>query len=397
MADQFQYSTGQKRGTYLMIGVGVLALIIGIFLSVGGHGHWAAKVWSSILVNNMFFMVIALGSLFFLAANYVALGGWHILVKRVMESFTMFLPVAGLLMLVIIIGLITHKHHIYHWADAEAVAHDPIIQGKSAYLNIPFFTIRYVMYFVLWSLFAWLLRRQSKMEDKLGGLGPYKKSKIFSALFLIIFAVSSSMMSWDFMMSINPHWYSTMFGWYTFSSMFVSALAAMILLTIYLKSKGYLEKVNQEHLHDLGKYLFAFSIFWSYLWFSQYMLIWYANLGEETIYFKERIDHYKFLFYANLAINFLVPFLALMRRDSKRKLGTLAAISAILLFGHWLDFYLMVTPGATGNEVSLGFFDIALLIGYAGLFMLVVFKSLAKAPLTAVNHPFYKESVHHHT
>lgn len=397
MADQFEFTSGRKKAIYLLIGLGLIALIIGIIMAAGGHGHWSAKVWSNILVNNMFFLGIALASLFFIAAHYVALGGWHVLVKRVMESMSMFIPVAGILMLVIIIGLITHKHHIYHWADADAVAHDPILQGKSAYLNIPFFTIRFVIYFGLWSLFAFLLRKQSLAEDRLGGLSPYKKSKVFSAIFLIIFAISSSTMSWDFMMSINAHWYSTLFGWYTFSSIFVSALAAMIILTIYLKSKGYLPQVNREHLHDLGKYMFAFSIFWTYLWFSQYMLIWYSNLGEETMYYRERIDNYKFLFYANLVINFLVPFLALMKRNSKRKLGTLAAMSLILLFGHWLDFYLMITPGATGNEVSLGVYDIAMLVGYAGLFLLVFFSSLSKAPLTAVNHPFYKESVHHHT
>lgn len=395
--DKFIVTSGERKASFVMMGVGLLALITGIVLAISGVDHWGTKVWTGILTNNMFFLGLALAALFFVTAHYLALGGYHVVIKRVPEAMSMFLPVAAVLMIPVMIGLWTHSHHIYHWADPDAVASDEILQGKAAYLNIPFFTIRAILYFGLWIVFAYLMRKVSLAEDKMGGLVNYKKSKIYSALFIIVFAVTSSTMAWDFLMSIDAHWYSTLYGWYAFSSYLVAALAAMVLIVLYLKSRGFLPKVNNEHLHDMGKWVFAFSVFWTYLWFSQYMLIWYGNLGEETAYFKARLDHYPFLFYLILIINFGVPFLALMTRNNKRKIPALVIVSVLVLAGHWLDFFLMVVPGASGNSVHFGLFEIGMTVGYLGLFIYVVFGALAKARLTPVNHPFYKESLEHHT
>ena len=395
--EQFQFTSGLKRTLYILMGVGALALIIGILVALSGSEEWTKKVWSGILVNNMFVLAISLAGLFFVAAHYLAFGGWYVVLKRVPEAMSMFLPYAGGLMLIIILGIAFHWHHIYHWSDAKIMATDAIAKHKEPFLNFPFFSIRYLVYFGLWILFAYLLRRASLNEDKLGGLTYYNKSKVYSAIFIVIFAITSSTMSWDFIMSIDMHWYSTLFGWYNFATLFVSGIAAMILLVSYLKLNGYLTKVTNEHLHDLGKFLFAFSIFWTYLWFSQYMLIWYSNIGEETVYFKERIDHYPVLFYAVLIINFLVPFFALMQRNSKRKLSSLIIVASIVLFGHWLDYFMMITPGATQFKVTLGIFELGLLVGYAGFFLFVFFNALSKAPMYAVGHPFYKESLQHHT
>ena len=395
--EQFQFTSGLKRTLYILMGVGALALLIGILVALSGSEEWTKKVWSGILVNNMFVLAISLAGLFFVAAHYLAFGGWYVVLKRVPEAMSMFLPYAGGLMLIIILGIAFHWHHIYHWNDAEIMKIDPIAKHKEPFLNFPFFSIRYLLYFGLWILFAYLLRRASLNEDKIGGLNYYNKSKVYSAIFIVIFAITSSTMSWDFIMSIDMHWYSTLFGWYNFATLFVSGIAVMILLISYLKLNGYLTKVTNEHMHDLGKFLFAFSIFWTYLWFSQYMLIWYSNLGEETIYFKQRIDHYPVLFYAVLIINFLVPFFALMQRNSKRKLSSLIIVSSIVLFGHWLDYFMMITPGATQFKVTLGIFELGLLVGYAGLFLFVFFNALSKAPMYAVGHPFYKESLQHHT
>lgn len=396
--DKFEIKSGEKKASFILMGIGVLTLIIGIILGLGGDHFWSSKIWSNILVNNMFFMGIALAGLFFIAANYIGLGGWYVAIKRIPEAMSMYLPIAAISILIIIIGLwMPGGHHIYHWADPGAMDHDPLLAGKSGFLNKGFFTLRVVIYLGIWILFAMLLRKASLAEEKYGGLARYKRSQTYSAIFLVLFGITSSTMSWDLMMSIDPHWFSTMYGWYTFATLFVSGIAAMILIALYLKRRGYLKEVNKEHIHDLGKFLFAFSIFWTYLWFSQYMLIWYANIGEETVYFKTRLDHYPFLFYLNLIINFVVPFFAIMTRKSKRQGNMLAMIAIVLLFGHWLDYYLMIVPGSTGNAVTFGIFEIGFALGYVGLFIYVVFNALTKANISPKKHPLYKESIHHHT
>ena len=401
LSDQFQFKAGERKAAFVLMGIGALTLLIGILVAMGNH-HWADKIWISILVNSVFFLGIALCGLFFIAANFIGFGGWYVAIKRIPEAMSMFIPYAGIGMLVILIGLWAHWHHLYHWAadgltDPNSNYYDYIIAGKVAYLNKPFFTLRMIAYFALWIFFANQLRKISLKEDLGRSMEGYRKSKVYSAIFLIIFGITSSMMSWDFIMSIDSHWYSTLFGWYNFASLFVASIAVMILITIYLKSQGYLKQVTTEHLHDLGKFLFAFSVFWTYLWFSQFMLIWYANMGESTIYFRQRLDQYPFLFYSVLLINFLVPFFALLTRQSKRQQGTLATIAIILLFGHWLDYYLMIAPGASGGGVTFGFFELGMTLGFLGLFIYVVFRALTKARLVPVNHPFYKESIEHHT
>jgi Ni/Fe-hydrogenase subunit HybB-like protein len=205
-------------------------------------------------------------------------------------------------------------------------------------------------------------------------------------------------------MSIDAHWYSTMYSWYTFASTFVAGLALITIFVIYLKNKGYLELVNEEHIHDLGKFMFAFSIFWTYLWFSQFMLIWYSNQPEETIYFKPRTEGaFSALFWIQFCINFLGPLLIFMRRGSKRNYTTVVFVSILILVGHWLDLYQMVFPALskdphTGQyHVPLNLFDIGIALGFVGLIMWTTANALAKRPLYVKNHPFFKETIIHHT
>jgi hypothetical protein len=273
--------------------------------------------------------------------------------------------------------------------------YDEIIAGKRPYLNEVFFWIRTLTYMTVYFIFFRGFRIRSLQEDQVGGTELHFKNYKKGALFLVFFAVFSSTSSWDWLMSIDVHWYSTLFGWYTFAGMWCSAMVVLVLLTLYLKSLGYLPKVNDSHIHDIGKWTFATSFLWSYLWFSQFMLIWFANIGEEVAYYMMRIENFKVLYFSMFFINFAFPMLILMSRDAKRHAGILTFVGLVILAGHWIDVFIMVTGGSLGANAKIGFMEIGMALLLAGLFIRVVLTNLSKAPLTPVNHPFLDESVHH--
>ncbi len=282
-----------------------------------------------------------------MAAFTTAYAGWYVVMKRVWEAMSLWLLPALILMGVIMVGIVTHTTHLYHWNDAEAVANDAILTHKSGFLNIYWYIGGTIVFGGLWYFFADKMRSLSVGEDG-NAVGDYRNHRIYkryAAAFLPIAGFTSAFMIWLWVMSLDAHWYSTMFAWYATASWFVSMIALTIMMLIYLKSRGYFPNVTDEHLHDLGKYLFAFSIFWAYLWFSQYMLIWYANVGEETIYFRERLDNYRVLFYGILLVNLLLPFIILMSNKNKRKYGTLFFAALFVFLGHWVDFFQMIKPG----------------------------------------------------
>ena len=200
------------------------------------------------------------------------------------------------------------------------------------------------------------------------------------------------MMSWDWIMSIDPHWFSTLFGWYVFASMFVSGITTIALVTIYLKSQGYLKKVNDNHMHDLAKFMFGVSVFWAYLWFSQFMLIWYANIPEEVVYFVARIQDYSLPFWGMLVTNLIFPFLVLMNSDYKRVNWLIVMTGIVILFGHYLDFYNMIMPGTVGDQWYIGVPEIGGILFFGGLFIYVVFNTLTEASLEPSGDPLFKES-----
>lgn len=395
--EQFTFSDKVKKFSFALMGFGVIALIYGLVAFKGEEHIIGIRVWANLLLNNLFFLFLGLGSLFFICASYVAKAGWFSAFKRVPEAIMSYLPIGAVLMLLTLFGL----HDIYHWAHEGITIEgspnfDKFIAGKSAFLNIPFFVTRMIVFLGLWVIFGRTMRKLSLREDLEGTLIPHSKMNRLAAGFLVIFAVSTSVVAWDWIMSIDAHWYSTLFGWYTFASLWVSSVATMILLIIYLKKHGYLQNVNQNHLHDLGKFMFAFSVFWTYLWVAQFLLIWYANIPEETIYFQKRWDNYMFLWCFNVINNFFLPFLVLMTRNSKRSINMLTFVAIMILIGHFLDFYLMIMPGTVGEHYGFGLLEIGLAAGYFGLFIYVVFTALTKASLIPKNHPLLKESLQHH-
>lgn len=421
--NQFTFEARQK--TYL-IGFMILGVVcLGITFFENDPLH--TRFWSNYLHNAVFFTGIGFISLFVLTAFTTAYSGWHAVMKRIWEAYSLFLIPGLILMLVVVAGVVFGFHHLYHWADKDAVANDEVLQGKSSFLNSAWYGLGTIVIVGVWIYFAWKLRQLSLEEDRAGGAdyALYRKTKVLSAIFLPIAAFSSAALIWQWVMSVDAHWYSTLFAWYTTASWFVAAMALTILTIVYLKSKGYFEHVTVEHLHDIGKYMFAFSIFWTYLWFSQYMLIWYANIGEETVYFQTRRDQYPVIFYGNLLINFVLPFLVLMRNDNKRKYGTLVFTSILVFFGHWLDFFQMIKPGvyqtslehlahygvlapeghgegahhatqfAAGFTIP-GLLELGAMLGFLALFMYFVFSRMEKASLEPKNDPFLGESLHHH-
>jgi hypothetical protein len=388
MENRFVLEKKIKIVLFGMIAVGLVALITGLV----SKSIADSRFWANLLLNNYYFLALSLGGIFFVSVHVMGESGWHTSIQRVPEAMGSFIPFAGLLMLVTFIFGI---HDLYHWTHTEHL--DPILKGKSGYLNLSFFYIRFVVYFTVWILLSYLLRKASVQMDTDPDLKYFKRQRILSSVFVVFFAISSSTSSWDWLMSIDAHWFSTLYGWYIFSGLLVSTIAMIILILIFLKKQGVMNHVNKEHIHDLGKYLFAFSILWMYLWFSQYILMWYSNIPEETVYFVERIKHHSTLFYANLILNFLLPFIILMARNTKRTNWVLVIASIIVFAGHWVDYFLAIMPGIAGEETNIGFYEIGLTVGYLGIFLLVVLNTLTKASLIPANHPYYKESLGYHT
>lgn len=363
------------------------------------HHQQQNRPWSALYVAAIFFLGLGLGQLFFLAIQYIAQAGWSAGLLRVMEAqaFTIIIPL-------IVIALITflglgHVHHMFHWM-VEGINieghenYDEIIAGKRGFLNPTFFIIRVLVYIGGWVWAARMLRKNSLLSDSGDGVEMWKRNRKVGAIFTVFYAVTSSTSAWDLIMSIDTHWFSTLFGWYTFAGMFVSSFAATILVTLYLKSKGLLEWVNDNHIHDLGKFMFAFSVFWTYLWYSQFVLIWYANIPEEVTYYMQRWDQYKVPFFTMLSLNFIFPVLAILSRPAKRVPGTLVMAAVFVLVGHYMDHYVMIMPGTVGDQYGFGLVELGPILFFAGLFIYVMLSNLAKAPLLHKNHPMIVESKH---
>jgi TRAP-type C4-dicarboxylate transport system permease large subunit len=377
--------------------------LVSVFFAFTNDSHSA---WTSILFNNYFFLGISLFAVFFVALQYVAEAGWSTIFKRVPEAIMTFLPITGIIMLFIVVAAVLHWNHIYHWLadgimDPTDSHYDKIIAGKEPYLNATFFLIRSVIYVGVWVYCARRLRKISMDSDAEGNIGEtsYWKGLRVSGWFIVFFAITSSTAAWDWIMSIDTHWFSTLFGWYIFSEWATIGFTSILLLTLILNKQGYLKELNDSHIHDLGKFVFAFSIVWTYMWFSQFMLIWYANIPEEVTYHMERIElpNYRFLFWFSLAINFIIPTLFLMSRDAKRNKNRLIFVSIVILIGHWINSYLLFAPGTLHDHGHLSLTDLGIGIGFLGLFIWVVLNSLSKRPVDIEHHPFLDESRHLHT
>lgn len=402
--EKFEIPAKFKMWSMILMAVGLVSILAGYFIYGRGDEHANTRFWGVLLYNSVFFLLVVNASMFFICATALAMGGWQMSFRRVAEAISTAVIPIGIISGVILLSLVLgHQHHIYHWITPDP--NDHIMMGKIGFLNPTFFIVWTILTLAGWIFLGAKMRSISREPDNSGPMSPEEgkkyifKNTIWGSLYLVWFGLTvASTVPWLWLMSIDAHWYSTMYSWYSFASTFVAGIALITLFVIYLKNKGYLELVNQEHLHDLGKFMFAFSIFWTYLWFSQFMLIWYANIPEETVYFKHRLQGpYRGIFFLNLIINFIAPLLVFMRRSSKRNYTLLVFMSVLIIFGHWIDFYQMVIASISKEHVELGLFDFGVAAGFVGLIMWATGNALSKHSLINRNHPFLKESIIHHT
>jgi hypothetical protein len=407
-----QYTTPAivKKWSMAFMIIGALTLILGIiFLNplAGAHGDNvnSNRFWAVLLQNCLYWLLLLNIATFFLVFSILAMSGWQAAFRRVTEALSSVVPLMAIITLVVLLCIVLgHRSDIYPWLDRNLVEHDKRLKGKSGFLSPAVFICVSIFFMGIWSLVSKKLRDIGRETEN----GPmdyetskswYKRQTKWAGLYIVSFGLSvGSFIPWLWIMSIDAHWFSTMFSWYTFGSVFVGGLALLTIFVIYFKNEGQLEFVNEEHLHDLGKYVFAFTVLWTYLWFDQYMLIWYGNISEETIYFKSRVQGvYKGIFYLNLVLNFLCPFLLLMKKAPKRNYAVMTFMCILIIFGHWIDFYQMVMPGTVKSHPHLSWFEFGIAIGFIGFIIWGVNRYASKVPMTAMNNPFLKESIVHHT
>lgn len=404
--DHFLIPKRYNSISLLLMGLGIVCVVILLFThGLSGDPKVSARFWASLLQNSVYFLLVVNAAMFFVAATTLAWGSWHVTFKKVPEAISACVLVIGIITGIILMVLVFGgNHEIYHWTDSEHVKHDATLLHKSGFLSKTFFTVWTLLSLIGWWFLGKKMRDISRQADERPmtleeGKKYIWKNTVWSASFLAFFGLTvMSTVPWLWLMSIDAHWYSTMYSWYTFASSFVAGIALITLYVVFLKNNGYLEYTNDEHLHDLGKFMFAFSIFWTYLWYSQFMLIWYANIPEETTYFEPRMQGvYRGVFLLNLVINFLAPLLILMTRRAKRNYGTITMMAVLIIFGHWLDFFQMVHPGPSRYHVPFMLVDLGIALGFVGIIMFVTGRQLAKSPLVSKHHPFLKESIIHHT
>lgn len=366
--------------------------VIGAAAFLLGLGSDPDRAWHNYLLNYFFWFSLSISGLFFIALCYVTTSAWAAPLKRVPEALTGFLPVALILFLILFFG----SHHLYEWTHHDAVQADSILRGKRPYLNMPFFVIRNLLFYGLWMGAAFYLIRNSLRQDRTGEEALTFKNKNVSAPFLVLFAVTFTVASFDLLMSLEPHWFSTIFGVYCFAGLFESGMAVTILFVLALRRQGvFKEVINENHLHDLGKLMFAFCVFWAYIAFSQYMLIWYGNLPEETPYLIRRTEgSWTGVALALLFGKFIVPFFLLISRWAKRNPVYLAFVAVWVLVFQYLDIYWLVFP-RVGVPV-FGWMELGILAGFMGLFVLSVTAVLQRVPPVARRDPWLEEGLTYH-
>jgi hypothetical protein len=390
MKEQIIVSRNFKIITLVLILIGVCTFILGLVSD-------AKSTWASYLIVNYYFLSLAMGGTFFLIIQVITQSGWSAAFRRIPEAMMSYLPFAAIFFLFLYFGV----HNIYHWSHDDAVATDPLIAHKSVFLNIPFFFGRMILFFILWIVLTRILRKISLKEDLADPsdinriMSLFGKSELYSKILAFILALTFSISAFDWIMSIDIHWYSTIFALKNLVAAFLHGISILALIVFILHKRGYFPFLNKYHLHDFARYIFMLSIVWGYFWFAQFMIIWYGNIPEETIYYQIRWQEgWKVLFFLEIGLNWAVPFLILLPVKTSRNMNVMIAVIMFLIIGQYIDLFVQVIPGTTGL-LKFGWIEAGMFLGYAGLFSLVVAISLSKAKLIPSNHPYLEESLNH--
>jgi hypothetical protein len=371
--------------------VGVVCAVLGAAVCAILGPADPRQFFFSWLVSFLFFLSLSLGALFFVLIQYAAQGGWGVVLRRIGETTFAMLPVMAALFLPVLLGL----HDLYEWTHAEALEQDALLRWKAPYLNVPFFLFRAALYFTLWSFIAVLYYRGSRGQDATGDPGVSARLRRLAGPSLIVLALTQTFASIDWIMSLTPHWYSTMFGVYFFAGSFVGFIALLSVVAVALRRAGLLDTViSADHLQDVGKFLFAFTAFWAYIGFSQFFLIWYANLPEEAIWFQARMEgSWMTVSLLLMAGHFVIPFFYLMGRAVKRRGTTLAIGGLWLLAMHFVDLYWQVMPVLHPEGLRPSLLDVAALLTVGGCFLAVASSLMRRRPLVPLRDPRIAESL----
>jgi hypothetical protein len=390
MKEQVTVSRNFRIITFLLIAIGAATVIIGLMTD-------RQATWANWLIVNYYFFSIAMGGAFFFVIQSISQSGWSSAFKRVSEAMMSYVPFAALFFLLIWFGV----NDLYQWSHKESVALDPLLQHKSVFLNVPFFFARMVLYFLLWIFFIWKLRQISLQEDLAdasdtnGIMSLFARTELFSKIFIFVLSVTFSLAAIDWIMSIDVRWYSTIFALKNLVAAFLHGISILTLIVFILYKRGCFPFFNEYHLHDFARYIFMLSIVWGYFWFAQFMIIWYGNIPEETVYYSVRWENgWKSLFFLEIGLNWFIPFMVLLPVKASRNMTLITVVILFLIVGQYIDLFVQIIPGTTGilkfSWISAGTF-----LGFAGLFALVVATTLSKAKLIPPNHPYLEESINH--
>ena len=371
--------------------VSLSLVAIGIATYAYGFATSPQRTWANYLLNNYYFLSIAIGAAFFVALQYITQAGWSAGFKRVPEAMMLYIPVGAVFFLFVIFG----SHDLYQWTHKDLIPGDEILLHRSKYLNLPFATIRMVVFFCLWILMIWLIRRASLREDKFGGLEYFQKSEFYSKVFIFLLGITFCLFTFDWIMSVEPHWSSTLYALKNFVASFYHGSAMIALIVILMNRKGHFSFMNKYHVHDFTRYVFMLSIIWGYFWFAQFMLIWFGNLPEETVYYAIRWrQEWQVLWVTDLAINWFIPFVVLLPVIFSRSKIILGVVTTLLITGLWIDLYMQIMPATVGKSY-FGVIEIGSFLGFAGLFAFITAHGLSRANIVPLNHPYLEESLHH--
>lgn len=380
----------QEKGS-----LGKVALIIGVLgllLSIIGYFSDSKQFFFSYLTSFAFWVSLGLGGLFFTMLHHISGARWSTVLIRISQAAMSILPLMGIFFIPIFFGI----SELYDWSNPKIVAESTVLQGKAGYLNISFFTIRTIIYFAIWAILAFLINKYSRMQDE--GENTTKQLRIISAPGMFLFAFTISFAAFDWLMSLDPHWFSTMFGAYFFGGSFVIILAFLIIMANYLKSNGTLNnEIGYAHFSDLGKLFFGFIVFWAYLGGAQYFFIWYANIPEETVWFLDRWKNsWKTVSLLLIFGHFLIPFASLIFFNTKRNRKILMFFAFWMFFFHYVDMYWLIIPTLHHESAHISWMDLTTFLGIGGIFVALFWNRFTSKAIIPINDPYLSASLNLH-